>query len=69
MVERPLENLVTVWRCGGQIVEVGIEIVGQIRALGENAGFSVKWGRVGNRDDAVDELGGGCRAKRILPPR
>ena len=47
MVEHPLDDLVTVCHCGHQVVEVGFKIVGQIRALGENADFSVEWGRVG----------------------
>ena len=46
MVERPLDDLINVCRCSCQVVEVGVEIVGQIRALGENAGFSAEWGRV-----------------------
>ena len=69
MAERPLEDLVTVCRCGCQFFKVGVKIVGQIRALGENAGFSVEWGRVGFGEDVVDQLGGGCRSERILYPR
>ena len=68
LVERPLEDLVPM--CGGccQVVEMGVEIVGQVRALGENAGFFVERGRVGDRDDVLYKLCGGCHAKRILPP-
>ena len=68
MVECPLDDLGTVCRCGRQVVEVGVEIVRQIRALGENAGFSVEWGRVGFKDDVLDHLGCGCRSKLILSP-
>ena len=67
LVERPLYDLVPVCICGCQVIEMGVKIVSQVRALGENAGFYVVWGRVGCRDDAVDKLGGSCRAKRILP--
>ena len=42
MVEHPLENLVTVCCCNRQVVEMGVKIVGQVRALGENAGFSME---------------------------
>ena len=69
MVERPLDDLVTVCRCGRQVVEVGVEIVGNIRALRENTGFSVEWVRVGFGDDVVDELGGVCRSEQIFYPR
>ena len=69
MVERPLNNLVTVCRCGCQVVKMGVEIAGQIIALGENAGLSVDWGRVGFGDGVVDELGGGRRSERIFSPR
>ena len=69
MVERTLDDIVTVCCCGCQVVEVGVEIIGQIRALGENAGFSVDWGRVGFGDDVVNKLGGGYHSKRILYPR
>ena len=48
---------------------MGVKIVVQVRALGENAGVYVDRGMVGGGIDAVDELGGGCRAKGILPPR
>ena len=68
MVERPLDDIVTVCRCGRQVVEMGVKIIGQVCALGENAGFSVEWGRVGRGDDIVDELGGGRRSERILYP-
>ena len=68
MVEHPIENLVTVCCCGRQVVKMGIKIVGQVHALGENSGFSVEWGRVGCRDDVVDELRGGRRSKLILSP-
>ena len=69
MVERPLDDLVTVCPCSCQVVEVKVKIVGQICALGENAGFSVEWGRVGFGDDVVDQLGGGCHSKFIFSPR
>ena len=69
MVERPLDDIVTVCLCGFQVIEEGVEIVGQIRALVENAGFSVKWGRVGFGDNILDQLGGGCRYKRIISPQ
>ena len=39
LVERPLDDLVTVCCCGCQVFEVGVEIFGKIRALGENTGF------------------------------
>ena len=68
MVERPLDDLVTVCRCSRQVVEMGIEIFGQVCALGENAGFSVEWSRVGLGEDVVDELGGSCRSERIPYP-
>ena len=68
MVKRPFDDLVTVCGCGRQVVEMGVNIVGQVSALGENAGFSVEWGRVGCRDDVVDELRGGRRSKLILSP-
>ena len=67
LVEHPLENIFLMCGCVFQVVEMGVKIVGQVRTLGENAGFYVVWGRVGCRDDAVDKLGGSCRAKRILP--
>ena len=51
-----------------KILKRGVKIVAQVCTLGENTGFSVEWGRVGRGDDAVDKLGGGCRAKRILSP-
>ena len=69
MVERPLGDIFTVCCCGCQVVEVGVKIFGQILALGENAGFSVEWGRVGFGGDVVDQLGGGCRSERIPSPR
>ena len=68
MVEHPLKDSVTRCCCGCQVVEVGIKIVGQICALGENAGFSVEWGRVVFMDDGVGHLVGGCRSKQILSP-
>ena len=34
MVEHPLENIVTVCGCGRKVVEMGVKIVGQVRALG-----------------------------------
>ena len=34
MVEHPLENLVTMCRCGCQVVKVGFEIVGKFCTLG-----------------------------------
>ena len=46
MVEHPLDDIVTMCGCGCQVVEVGVEIVGKIRALGDNVGFSVEWGRI-----------------------
>ena len=67
--ERPLDDLVTVCGCGCQVVKMGVKIVIQVRALGENAGFSLEWGRVGRGDDIVEELGGGRLSKLILPPR
>ena len=69
MVERPLDNVVTVCHCGCQVFEMGAKIVGQVCALGENAGFSVEWGRVGRGDDVLDELGGHRHSKLILYPR
>ena len=69
MVDCPLDDIVTVCGCDRQVVEIGIAIVGQVRALGENAGFSVEWGRVGRGDDVVGKLGGGGRSERILSPR
>ena len=68
LVESPSYDLVSVRGSGGQVVKICVEIVVQVCALGENAGFSVERGRSGGRVDAVDELGGGCRAKGILPP-
>ena len=68
MVERPLDNLTTMCRCGCQVVEVGVKIVGQIHALGENTGFSIEWVRVDFGDDVVEQLGGGCHSERILSP-
>ena len=56
LVERPLDDLVSVCGGGCQVVEIGVKIVGQVHALGENAGFSVERGRFSGRDDAVDEL-------------
>ena len=44
MFERPLDNLVTVCGCGCQVFDMGVEIVGQVCALGENAGFSLELG-------------------------
>ena len=69
MVERSLDNLVTVCCCCCQVVKVGVKIVGQIRVLGENAGFSVEWGTVGFGDNIMDKLGGSRRSERILSPR
>ena len=66
MVDRPLDDFVTVCCCGCQVDKMGVKIVGQIRALGDNAGFSVEWDRVGCGDNVVDELGGGRRSKRII---
>ena len=54
MAERTLDDLVTMCRCGRQVVEVGVQIVGQVFALGENAGLSMEWGRVVFRDDVMD---------------
>ena len=68
LAERPFENLVSVCDGGCQVVTMGFKIVGQVRTLGENAGFYMERGRFGDGDDAMDELCGGCRAKRILPP-
>ena len=68
MVERPLENIITMCRCGLQVVEVGVKIVGQFCTLGENAGLSVEWGRVVFVDNVVDQLGGGCLSEQILSP-
>ena len=68
MVERTVDDLVTVCHYGCQVVKMGVEIVVHICALGEKAGFSVEWGRVGFGGNVVDELGGGRRSKRILPP-
>ena len=68
MVERPLGDIFTVCCCGCQVDKMGVKIVGQIRALGDNAGFSVEWDRVGCGDNVVDELGGGRRSKRIISP-
>ena len=66
IVERPLDNIFTMCRCGRQVVKVGVKIVRKICALGENASFSVEWGRVVFRDNVVDQLGGSCRSERIL---
>ena len=63
MVERPLDDLVTVCCCGRQVVKMGVEIVVHICALGEKAGFSVEWGRVGHGEYVVDQLGGGRRSE------
>ena len=68
MVERPLDDLVTACLCGLKVIKMGVKISGQVRALGENAGLSVEWGRVGCGDDVVDKLGGGRRSERILSP-
>ena len=68
MVERPLDNLVNVCGCGRQVVEMGVEISGQVRALEENAGFSVEWSKVGRGEDVVDGLGGCRHYKRIQSP-
>ena len=68
MVDCPLDDLVTMCRCSRQVVEVGVKIVRQICALGENLGFSVEWGRFILVDDVLDQLGGGCRSDRILSP-
>ena len=69
MVERPLDDLITMCRHGCQVVKMGVKIVGQVCALGKNVGFSVEWGRVGLGDDVVDELGGRRRYERIISPR
>ena len=69
MVERTLDDLVTVCGCSRQFFEMGVEIVGQVRALGENTGFSVDWVRVGRGDDVVDKLGGSRCYELILSPR
>ena len=42
MVDCTLDDLVTMCRCSCQVVKVGLEIVGKIRALRDNAGFSVE---------------------------
>ena len=68
MVERSLYDLVTMCCCVHQVVEVGVQIIRQIRALGENAGFSVEWGGVVFGDNVVYQLGGGYRSERILLP-
>ena len=69
MVERTLDDIVTVCGCGRQVVEMGVKIVGQVRALVENVCFSVEWGRISRGDNVVDELGGGRSSKLILSPR
>ena len=66
MVERTLDDIVTLCGCVRQVVEMGVV---QVRALGGNMGFSVEWGRVGRGDNVVDKLGGGRHSKLILSPR
>ena len=69
MFERPLDDLVTLCCYGCQVVKMGVKIVGQVCSLGENAGFSMEWVRVGRGDNVVDYLGGGRQSERILSPR
>ena len=56
LVKRLVDYLV--YMCGGgcQVVKMGAEIISQVHALGENAGFSVEQVRVGGQDNAVDKL-------------
>ena len=68
LVEPPLGDLVSVRGGGYQVVKMGVKMFGQVRALGENASFSVKQGRVGGGENDMDKLCGGCCAKKILFP-
>ena len=68
LVESPLENLVSMLGGGCQVVKMDVKIFGEVRALWESAGFSAEQGRAVSRVDAMNELGGGCRTKIILPP-
>ena len=66
LVERPLDDLVTVCLCSCQVFEIGVEIVGQVCTLGETR--VSPWNGVGlvSGGDVVDELDGGRRSERIL---
>ena len=59
LVECPLDDLISVCGNGCHVFKMDVKIVGQVCALGENTVFSVERGRVGGRNDAVDELCGG----------
>ena len=51
------------------MVEVSVEFFGLVCALRKNLDFSMERGKDFGGVDAVDELGGGCRAEGILAPR
>ena len=68
LVERPLDDLVTVCCCGCQVFEVGVEIFGKIRALGGEHGFLIGMGQVWLQGRCCGLVGRRLPLRKIFSP-
>ena len=57
MVKCPLDNIITVCCCSRQVVEMGVKIICQVCALGENTGFLIRMGQVWSQVRCCGQVG------------